>query len=421
MRYARPMAPRWFLLLLCAPGCGATADHASEPHLDAAVIADTAKPDVATPPTADTSVADTGRTPLPTDPVEVSIGYGHICARTRDGHVRCWGSNVTHELGDGTTEHRKTPVEVRGLSNVVQIAAGHYNSCARIADGTVKCWGQLGDGQTGDGRSDARLVIDPPMQIPKLSNVVSLPGGSSHKCALLSDRSLMCWGFNPFGELGYATTTPAFMSDGYTLGTEPATVPGLTGVRSVSTGVQHTCALTEHGVWCWGWNERGQLGDGTTTSRYEPRLVAGLTDVVQLSAHHSVSCALRSTGAVMCWGALFRDNFYEHAAKITAPYQVKPFAGPVAEVVAGGSRSCVRLKDGRVQCWGAKYDDMYSADAVPVLVKDLDRVVQLAVANGRTCALRDDATIWCWGALTGSYLGDEWGSTYSSIPLKVAW
>jgi alpha-tubulin suppressor-like RCC1 family protein len=408
-----------FAVFVFAIGCGANADRLDEPRLEAGPIADApdaSAAEVAPPPDAPLDL-DAARVLLPGDPVEVSLGYTGSCARTRDGHVRCWGTNSNYEVGDGTTETRNTPTAVPGLDNVVQIAAMHYNACAVIADGTVRCWGTLGWGLRGDGDTVSKDLVYPPRTIPKLTGVTRV-GGSSHACALLTDRTVMCWGFNPFGELGYATTIPASESD-YTCAGEPATVPDLTGVRALAPAVQHNCALNDHGVWCWGWNQMGQLGDGTTTSRYQPKQIVGLDDVVQLSAHHSSSCALRKTGGVMCWGARYRNDDYNFPDKMTVPYEVKGFSGAVAEVIAGGPSNCARMVSGTVQCWGARLGASAGSDLNPVTVKGLDHVVHLALGNGRACAIRDDASLWCWGRY--GPLGDAAGTQVSTVPLKVDW
>jgi alpha-tubulin suppressor-like RCC1 family protein len=129
----------------------------------------------------------------------------------------CWGSNGYGELGDGTTTDRHTPVEVTGLS----------------------------------------------------SGVTAVSIGGLHTCALNAAGGVMCWGSNGYGELGDGTTT-----DRHT----PVDVSGLSsGVTTIAAGEEHTCALTATGgVKCWGYNYRGQLGDGTAV--YSPIPV----DVVRL-------------------------------------------------------------------------------------------------------------------------------------------
>ena len=118
----------------------------------------------------------------------------------------CWGFNGEGEIGDGTsgpTAHKSKPTSVLGLSSVAQIAVGSYHTCALLADATVRCWGNNSWGQLGDETSGPTAHKSTPAVVKGLSGVAKVALGGNHTCALLKkDGSVLCWGYNAYGQLG---------------------------------------------------------------------------------------------------------------------------------------------------------------------------------------------------------------------------
>ena len=138
--------------------------------------------------------------------VAITAGGSQTCTVTNAGSVKCWGNNVSGALGDGTKVNRRTPVDVVGLtSGVVALSAGDNHTCAVTSGGGVKCWGSDLTGQLGDGAFNVDRLT--PVDVTGLSSgVTAVSAGGQHTCARTSTGSVKCWGFNGLGGLGDGTT-----------------------------------------------------------------------------------------------------------------------------------------------------------------------------------------------------------------------
>lgn len=321
-------------------------------------------------------------------------GGKHTCAIKSGGAVQCWGNNEYGQLGDGTITARYSPTPVPGLtSGVTNIAAGGNHVCAISSGGALQCWGYNDDGQLGDGITKDHHT--PVAVINLFNDVTAIAAKNFHTCAIRSGGAVQCWGDNEYGQLGDGTTTNRVT---------PVAVQGLSnGVAAIATGYGHTCALKDDGaVLCWGYNLSGQLGDGTTTDHLTPVLVAGITGTaISIVAGYEHNCVLTSSGAVQCWGSDYGPT----------PVTIHSLESGVTQIAAGYYHTCILKSGGAMQCWGYNYNGQLGDGTVidrftPVPVPELQNgVTAIAAGYGHTCAIKNGG-VWCWGDNFWNQLGD---------------
>jgi alpha-tubulin suppressor-like RCC1 family protein len=315
---------------------------------------------------------------------DVRAGDRATCARKTDGSIWCWG--------DGS----ETPERLALPSAAAQFDLGGAGICARLSTGEVYC---------------APGVHQPLAQIPQLISL-DLSVGGSHACAVTTDHRVACWGANNRGQLGDGSTTAR---------TAPVVAGGgLSTARQVSAGVETTCAVSESGaVWCWGSDEQDQLGRGICPfcDDSEPMTVeSGMPAVATVTVADRFVCALTTTGAVYCWGANDRGQLGDRGVDGTsdAPHQVPALTG-ATQITTGGGHACAIAAAGAASCWGdnrARESTSAAADALRAVTPVTDRatqplhLAQIDAGTSHTCGRSSDGLILCWGDNASGEIGD---------------
>ena len=298
---------------------------------------------------------------------QISGGAWHTCGLKTDKTAYCWGSNGFGQLGDNSIIDKLTPVQVLGvggagnLANVSQITSGGNHTCAITANGSAYCWGYNGFGQLGDNSTINRYT---PVQVKgvggagNLANVSQIASRDNNTCAITTDGSAYCWGYNGFGQLGDNSTINRYT---------PVQVKGVGGagnlanVSQITTGINHTCAVKTDGLaYCWGFNGFGQLGDNSTVDKLTPVQVLNLVGISRIInvAGISYSCAITTSGSAYCWGSNAAGQLGDNSIidKLT-PVQVLGVGGVgnlanVSQISGGAFHTCAIITSGLAYCWG---------------------------------------------------------------------
>lgn len=233
----------------------------------------------------------------------VAGGFTQTCAIDRSRRLWCWGDNGSGQLGDGTVTDRFTPVQVGSASDWSLVTAGARHTCGIRNTDELYCWGDNGLGQLGVGDTTDR--VNPAQVTGSWSDV---DAGRGHTCAITTTGDLYCWGSNSAGQIGRNTVNPSFDSPAVP---DQANQDPLRTWTSVSAGASHTCGIYDDAsaagvARCAGSSSAGQLGQGGGPgggSSFFGLLASGSrTDWSQIAAGGEHTCALKN-GDLWCWGA----------------------------------------------------------------------------------------------------------------------
>jgi hypothetical protein len=241
---------------------------------------------------------NTASAPTPTAVVgslsfaSLAAGYSHTCGVTGAGVGYCWGDNSFGETGSGSSAREYAPAAVSGGLNFLTVTPGRFFTCGLTTGNVAYCWGDNSFGELGDGTKLQRID---PVPVSGQLTFASVSAGGFHACGLTTLGAAYCWGDNSTGQLGNGNMTQS---------STPVEVAGGLTFASISAGNRHTCAVTTGGIgYCWGDNSDGHLGVGTTPSSSSiPVPVSGGLAFRSLTAARFHTCGVTTAGSGYCWG-----------------------------------------------------------------------------------------------------------------------
>ncbi len=342
----------------------------------------------------------------------IATGVVHNLGVKQDGTVWIWGGGVPElygKKGERDETSQAVPMQVQNLNDVIQVAAGGSHSLALKQDGSVWAWGGNGEGEIGDGTRSKydgytrTYIIDEnrsePIQVKGLTKVVQIAASFSSSYAIREDGTMWAWGS--------------------LLGPVAAELPGYTDIQSISVGYAHNVFLKKDGTV---WQEASSLlslADGHVQNSGSTSLaqIEGLHHVVKIAAGSGTSHALKDDGTVWAWG-------YNDSGEIgdgttidrSEPVQIKRI-DDVIDIAASAGGPFYLKRDGTLWSNGTNTGGQlgygsYEGSLVPKQVIGVKKIKKIASSGigYRAMAIRQDHTLWSWG---NGYVGDgtEWWRT----------
>lgn len=343
--------------------------------------------------------------------IQITAGQEHSCGLGPDGRAECWGLNSRGELGDKSYTQRNTPVAVaQGPVTYAHIAAGGSHTCAATTTRRTWCWGSNAAGQLGDGTS-ATERSSPVAVLQGTDGYLQIAGGAQHTCVRSDAEKTYCWGSNIQGQLGDNTLTSR---------NRPAGLENRSGTHfHITAGTNHSCALVSTGLaYCWGGNAYGQIGDGTTTPRLMPvALWRQGRAFVRIAAGAFHTCGLTSAGQAYCWGLNQQGQLGDGTTTTRLLAVAVSQPTPFVEIVQGAEHGCGLSSTGQTYCWGGNQwgqlgDETTANRLTPVAVDQRGvAYVQIAAGARHTCGRTARGQTFCWGRNSGGQIGDNTTST----------
>ena len=348
----------------------------------------------------------------------ISAGRNVSCGLDSQGNAYCWGDGGFGQIGNGSNQDRLVPTAVNmppGVSFAsISVGASTY-VLALDTNGNAWGWGSNLSGQLGNGTTIASNV---PIatSMPVGATFIDLAAGEGvHAVALDTDGNAWAWGAGRLGQLGDGSS-----GDG-NISTVPVAVtmpPGVTFTDvSAATGSSHAVD-TDGNAWGWGENVFGQLGDGTNTQRNTPVMVnmpSGIS-LIEISAYYLSTLALDSEGNAWGWGIGSSGQLGNNTtANATNPRATEmPVGVSFTSINVGLNHTLALDTNGNAWAWGNNTSNQLGSPSaslfqlIPIAVEMPTGLSFSAISAGQSfsLAIGTDGSVWSWGSNGDGQLGD---------------
>lgn len=314
--------------------------------------------------------ASVGHVALPARATQIAAGRQHTCALLDGGQVFCWGIGAQGQLGHGNVSSigDDEPAQLAGPvplgEPAVQIAAGGFHSCALLESGLLKCWGDNQFGQLGYGHGHRIGDDEIPAEVAglNLGDLVEVAAGLNHTCVRGADGAVRCWGWNAFGQLGYATTLDVGLARSVEE-LEPVSMGG--PAAALAAGWTNTCVVLLDGksLSCWGDGAALQLGNGAFWNIGDDEVPSASpalsfeSDIAGVSIGELRTCVLFEDGSARCFGLNNSGQLGQGHTRPLLPGTTArdlpaiDLGAPASAISAGGPHTCA-ITSGELRCFG---------------------------------------------------------------------
>jgi alpha-tubulin suppressor-like RCC1 family protein len=290
-----------------------------------------------------------------------------------------------------------------------QVAGGNTHTCGITTDNRAYCWGDNSEGQLGDGTETSHLT---PVPVVGGLRFRQISAGWFMTCAISTDYRAYCWGYNVGGSQRLT----------------PTRIATTTRFRQISTGPTHTCAVgyDDRLPYCWGSNEYGQLGEGSTNSHQTPIAAAGKLRMREVHTGYHHTCGVTTSDVAWCWGANYHGQLGQSTVLSHSDKPIRVSGGRTyRNMTAGWYHSCGVTTGSRVYCWGRGTegqlgDGTMSSRSAPRAVAGSVLFDRVTGGEFHTCAESKANTAYCWGANNSGQGGNGTSTSIVVRPTAVA-